>query len=263
MEPVAVHGDLIALTHAEKSPIVLVITRRRRVGIAVKFAVGDGDVAARLEAHRDHLTANVRHLDVIDPQVVGSVDVYGIAAPYKPRIQISDVNVLHNHVVDIVNETQARAPEDALVANTKDGLVGPDIDAHRLGPRRSVLASGFEDVNGPLSFLSAVRRTPIVRADRAVLAVPVTSDEVVFLIEKNRPWCVVREPGMQFVDVCWNLGRRISTSRGVLPEAQWLANVAGGTCHISRRHYDGYDLREPHSVFRSGDFSEEQYAKGL
>lgn len=116
----------------------------RPAGLAVEFRVGDGDCAAwvlvsidlwiedegiltRLVTRDEHLTTNKVDLDVINPDVVGTIKGNSITTPDELRVQLGDVNVLNDNIAN-TGQAETLTTNDTLTANTDNRLVRCNID---------------------------------------------------------------------------------------------------------------------------------------
>lgn len=97
----------------------------------IDLVVGDGDAVAGIVTKNNVLAADQRGSDVIDPYQIDVVNGDGVTAPDVLGVEVRDVDVLDDDVFDTGDKAQALALDDALAADTNNGLVGLDVDAQR------------------------------------------------------------------------------------------------------------------------------------
>lgn len=123
----------VAATGKVHGPVVVTVTGGRPRGVTIDVVVANGDTVAGLGAEDNVLTTNERGGAVVDPDEIGVVDGDSITTPDVLRVQVGNVNILDNNVLGTADHADTLALDDALAANTDEGLVGSDVDAEQTG----------------------------------------------------------------------------------------------------------------------------------
>jgi hypothetical protein len=127
MDIVTLEGDSVTTSYEQECPVVVIIARRRPARIAVNLSVRDRNAVAWVVTRNDMLAADERGLHVVDPNQIRPGQRHGVAAPYVLRVELSDVDVLHDDVFD-AGEAQPLSTDYAFGAFADDRLVGLDVD---------------------------------------------------------------------------------------------------------------------------------------
>lgn len=87
----------------------------------------DKGILTSLITRDEHLTTNEVDLDVINPDVVGTIESNGITTPDELRVQLGDVNVLNDNIAN-TGQAETLTTNDTITANTDNRLVRRNID---------------------------------------------------------------------------------------------------------------------------------------
>lgn len=141
VDVVALQGDLVVGASGVQRPVVVAVAGRRVVRLPVEFVVGEGDAVGGCFAQDDHLAPDHGELAVVcregvstfasarrskwltNPDLVGSGNCDGVTTPDVLRVQVGDVDVLNDHVLCSVGDTETLATEDAFASNACIPLV--------------------------------------------------------------------------------------------------------------------------------------------
>ena len=63
------------------------------------------------------------HLAVINPDVVGTIQSEGIAAPNEFRIQIGEVDILDDDILNVIHQSKAFASKNSIASFTDDRFI--------------------------------------------------------------------------------------------------------------------------------------------
>lgn len=221
VDVVALHGDQVVGARQVDGPVMMAIARCAPAGLAVELAVGEGDAVGGCLAGDEHLAAYKRHLDVVDPDEIGAGERDGVAAPDVLRVEVRDVDVLDNHVLGTVGDTQSLALNHTRRPDADDRLVAADVDA-----LDTSLVVGNGDGGSTRTGIAVRAPTRLVDGILAAVAgagvgggaatggchAAFGADEVVLLVQDDDTGRGVSEPGLQLVDVGWVLGGCATTT---------------------------------------------------
>lgn len=211
---------------------MVAIARGRPAGAAVEFAVRDSDTAAcgnwlvcighggsgtvltRVVSRDEHLAADQRDLDVVNPDLVGAIQGDSITTPDVLRVELRNVNVLDDDILNTAGQTQTLAAKDTSATNTDDGLVRSNCQALETGvvvsaSRRRVVAAPVRTVSLDGILAGAATAVGVRDATVAILA-GVLAEEVKLLVNKDHTGSVVAQPALQFGNVTRSRRARIT-----------------------------------------------------
>lgn len=214
-------------------PVVVAIAGGGPAGLAVKFRVGDGDrtawVLVSIDLWRDdegiltslitrdeHLTTNEVDLDVINPDVVGTIESNGITTPDELRVQLSDVNVLNDNIAN-TGQTETLTTNNTLTANTDNRLVRPNINT--LNASLVVRTSGSRVAATPVGVIdgilaSAAAGVGLGDTALAVGALALCAEVVELLVDEDGTRSAVGQPLGQFGGIARCSGDCTATASG-------------------------------------------------
>ena len=172
----------------------------------------------RVVSRDEHLAADQRDLDVVNPDLVGAIQGDSITTPDVLRVELRNVNVLDDDILHAAGQTQTLAAKDTSTTNTDDGLVRSNRQALETG--FVVGASGRWVVTAPVGTASldgilagAATAVGVWDAAVAILA-GVLTEEVELLVNKDHTGSVVAQPALQFGNVTGGRRARITTTGG-------------------------------------------------
>lgn len=228
-------GDLVAVAEEEHRPVVLVVARGAPAGLAVQLRVGDAHASCGFIAGDEHLAADERDLDMVQPDEVAAGHLEGVSAPDVLRVEFRDVDVLEDDVLCPTDETETLASDHTLVADTDDRLVGLDVngiggrnvigDRHRwiagatpVGAVKSVLATALLEllvgiVRDGYHPVDTYSTSVAVRTATILSLGALGAGEVILLVQKNDTGLIIREPGSKLIDI-GRYGRRSIATAG-------------------------------------------------
>lgn len=221
VDVVALHGNHVVGASQVDSPVVVAVAGCAPACVAVELAVGERHAVGCRFASDEHLAADEGHLDVVNPDQIGSGESDGVAAPDVLGVELGDVDVLDNHVCGSVRDAQTLAPDHTCRPNADDGLVAADIDARdtslivRDGDGSG--ASAGVTVRAPARLVDGVL-APIAGAGvgggaaTSLCHATFGADVVVLLVQDNDTGGGIGEPGGQLGDVGRVLGSCAATT---------------------------------------------------
>ena len=162
---------------------------------------------------------------MVNPNVVGAIQVNGITAPDVLRVKLGDMDVLDDDVFGIVGHAKSLATEDTSTTDTNNGLVRGNRQAFQTSViigafRRWIVTApvGTVRLDGVLARAAAgvgVRNTALA-VSTSVLA----ADEVELLVYEDHTGSVITQPGLQFSDATGGRWACISTTCSAAGESK-------------------------------------------
>jgi hypothetical protein len=133
---VALQGDLVVGAGGVERPVVMAITSRGILGLAIEFVVGNCDAVRCGFTEDDHLAADHGELAVIyrgsvcelasrgtywvrltNPDLVRSGNCDSVTTPDVLRVEVCDMDVLNDHVLRAVGDTKTLTTEDTFASD--------------------------------------------------------------------------------------------------------------------------------------------------
>ena len=171
---------------------------------------------------------------MVNPNVVGAIQVNGITAPDVLRVKLGDMDVLDDDVFGIVGHAKSLATEDTSTTDTNNGLVRGNRQAFQTSViisafRRWIVTAPVRTVclDGVLAGAAAgigVRDTAL-----AVSAGVLAADEVELFVYEDHPGSVITQPGLQLRDATGGCRTGISTTCSATGKSKSITLDAFGT----------------------------------
>lgn len=183
-------------------------------------------IHTRLVACHEHLTTDQRDLDVVNPDLVSTIQRDGVATPDVFRVDIGDVDVLDDHVARTARQTKTLPADDTSAAHTNNGLVRADI--HAFGSRLVIGASDIgraaAPAKGGLNGILTGAATGVGAGDAAgaVGTGAFTPGEIKLLVDQDNARRIIRQPLGQFFDVTGSGWSGVPTTGGARGKAERL-----------------------------------------
>lgn len=75
-----------------------------------------------------HLATDQRDLDMVSPNLVGTIQRNSITTPDILRVELGNMDVLYDNIANTIHETQPLTTNHASTANAHDRLIRGNID---------------------------------------------------------------------------------------------------------------------------------------